>query len=376
MTKRIHFQVQRVLYVVILVSVSFYLVSPFIIPILLAGSIALALYPLQIKLVKKGWQRRFAAALLTTIFTFLISIPFIFFIAKGTMVVTEQLQELALGDRLQNEGMQSIFRTLKHDVIDKVMGYVSKFPMASFLTEAKLNAYLKSINTFLLDFFQNFAASIPTVTLFLLVMIFCTFSFLKNAGGVRNFFQSVFGFSNRKMDQLVGIFLRDARQVYFSNIVTGALQSILVATGVYFVTKADWFLVFFVTLIFSFIPVIGAAPMAFLFALISFVQGNRTGAVILLVLGTFTGVVDNFLRPWLASFGQTKAPPIVSFVFVIGGALILGFPGLFLGLLLGGIVYDTLPLFWDEIGKTEPTKNISGFFNFGDKNKEGREPTH
>ena len=65
----------------------------------------------------------------------------------------------------------------------------------------------------------------------------------------------------------------------------------------------------------------------------------------------------------------------MSFVFVIGGALLIGFPGLFIGLLLGAVVYDTLPLFWDEIGKTEngPAKNFSGLFSFGDKSKTAEE---
>ena len=81
--------------------------------------------------------------------------------------------------------------------------------------------------------------------------------------------------------------------------------------------------------------------------------------------------MDNILRPWLASFGESKAPGIVSFVFVIGGALLIGFPGLFIGLLLGSVVYDTFPLFWDEIGKNESTtaKNLSSIFSFGDKSK-------
>jgi predicted PurR-regulated permease PerM len=60
-------------------------------------------------------------------------------------------------------------------------------------------------------------------------------------------------------------------------------------------------------------------------------------------------VIDNMLRPWLATFGESKIPPIVAFVCVIGGALLLGFPGLFIGLLVGSIAYDTLPIFWDDL---------------------------
>lgn len=368
--------VPRVVYVVALVLLTLVLVSPFLIPVTLAGTIALALYPFQLRLVKKNWKKNHAAALITTCFTLLISVPFVFFIAKGTMLVTDLLERFALGEKLQSQGLQAVVKTLRHDVVNFLLRFTDKVPMVNFLTEKKINEYLVSINIYLLNFFKALAANAPAVVLFLLVMIFCTFSFLKNAGGVRNFFQSVFGFNNRKMDQLIGIFLRDARQVYFSNVVTGAVQSLLVATGVYFVTQSDWFLVFFLTLIISFIPVIGAAPMAFLFAVVSLFQQNTTGAIILAVLGTVTGVIDNFLRPWLASFGQSKAPPIVSFVCVIGGALLLGFPGLFIGLLVGAIAYDTLPIFWDELTKSETKRNFLENIGLGSKDKSESQARH
>lgn len=151
------------------------------------------------------------------------------------------------------------------------------------------------------------------------------------------------------MNELCHIFMKDSRQVYISNIVTGGVQSLMVAIGVSLLGLGDFFLVFFITLILSFVPVIGAAPVAFLFALLAFFKGNTTAAIILLVLGGVTGVVDNILRPWLASYGESRIPPMVAFICVIGGALLLGFPGLFIGLLVGSIAFDTLPIFWDEL---------------------------
>lgn len=371
MAKKTQYQVQRVLYIAVLVGLSLVVVAPFIIPVVFAATIALALYPLQVKLEKRNWKKSRAAALITTVFTFLISIPFVFFLAKGTILVIEQLEDFKMGEKLKDQGMQQVVTTLKDQLAHVSQTYLSKLPFANLLTEERINEFLKTVSVYLLDFFQSLALNIPTLVLFLIVMILCTYSFLTGASGVRHFFQELFGFTDRKMDQLVGIFLRDSKQVYISNIVTGAFQSAVVATGVYFVNDADWFLVFFITLICSFVPVIGAAPVMGVFALVSFFQGHTTGAIVLVVLGLITGVIDNVLRPWLASFGESKAPGVVSFVFVIGGALLIGFPGLFIGLLLGSIIYDTLPLFWDEIGKTEhsPGKNLSGFFSFGDKSK-------
>lgn len=342
-------RVVRVLYIVILTLALLVLVSPFIIPVIFAGTVALTLYPLQLRLESKGLKRNSASAILTAMFGIIISIPLFFFVIKGTTAVTSRLEKMALNEKIQDQGVQEIVTEARHNFIVFIQKYTSQYEFLNFLTEKKIDQYLAIANNFLLRFFQEFLASIPTLFIMLLIMILCTYSFLHNAYGVRNFFQKVTGFSEARMKELTNIFIKDSRQVYLSNIATGGIQSLMIATGVGLLGFADFFLVFFITLILSFIPVVGAAPVAFVFAILAFLKGNTTAAIILVVLGIVTGVVDNFLRPWLASFGESKIPPIVAFICVIGGALLFGFPGLFIGLLIGSYAYDTLPIFWDEL---------------------------
>jgi predicted PurR-regulated permease PerM len=339
----------RILYVVVLVGTLSVLVFPFVIPIVFAATIALTLKPLHTRLVRKGLSSGGGAGLLTALFAVVISAPVSFFIVKGTIAVTAKLEELAINEKLRDQGVNALVKDIRHDFIVAIHKYSSRFEFLDFLNERNIDRYLGIAVGYLLEFFRDFLAQIPTLFILLLIMILCTFSFLRHAGEVRSFFQALLGFSDEKMDKLVHIFIMDSRSVYLSNIVTGGLQSLLVAAGVRLLGLADFFLVFFITLILSFIPVVGAAPVAFVFALLGLANGNVTAAIILGCLGVFTGVVDNFLRPWLATFGESKITPVFAFVCVIGGALWLGFPGLFIGLLLGSYAYDTLPLFWEEM---------------------------
>jgi predicted PurR-regulated permease PerM len=370
MSKNIKNQVSLTLYMVLLILLSLFIISPFIVPILFASTIALALFPIQLKLESRNWKNTRAAGLIVSIFTLVVTMPFMFFLTKGTMLIIDLLEKFAFGVKLENKGTKEVFAVIKHDIVGKILEYVSQFPMANFITEEKIYSYMKTANVVLLDFFKNLTGGIPAGVLFFVVMMLSTFAFLSGAKKVRKFFDSMFGFTSAKTDQIVGIFLRNSRQVYISNLVTGFIQSIIVATGVYFVSGADWFLVFFITLIFSFIPVVGAAPMAFLFALIAFVQGERSDAVILLIIGGVTGITDNILRPWLASQGESKTPATISFIFVIGGALLFGFPGLFIGLFVGAIAYDTLPIFWEAFGGSENGKGLIGFLHLDKPDKD------
>lgn len=339
-------KVIRVIYIVALVVASFLLVSPFYIPIIFGSTLSLALYPLMLKLEGLGLSRKRAALLITTVFTFIISIPLFFFAIKGTMAVTQQLEKVMRNEKLKEQGVEQIVSGLRDDLVQYIHKMSSKFEFMDFLSVEKIDHYLDSVNVFLLNFFRDFASSLPVLFMLLLIMILCIYSLLYNAEAVKGFFREIAGLDDECMDELAKIFIRDSRQVYLSNIVTGGVQSLMVATGVALLGLGDFFLVFFITLILSFIPVIGAAPVAVLFGIFAFLKGQTTAAIILLVLAGVTGVVDNIMRPWLASFGESKIPPIVAFIFVIGGALLLGFPGLFIGLLVGSFAYDTLPIFW------------------------------
>jgi predicted PurR-regulated permease PerM len=342
-------KVIRILYVILLSVTMLVLVSPFYIPIIFAATVSLALYPLLLKLERKGIRRSRAASLLTALFGVVISIPLFFFIIKGTVAITSKLEKMSINKRIKDQGVQELVWDIRHHIIGLIKKFTKNYEVLDFLSDTKIDQYLEMVNSFLLNFFRGAAAGLPTMVILLLIMILCTFSFLNNAQGVRNFFQKLTGFSDKRMDDLALIYIKDSRQVYMSNIITGGVQSLLVAIGVSLLGLGDFFLVFFSTLILSFIPVIGAAPVAFLFALLAFIRDKNSAAIILLILGLVTGVVDNILRPWLASYGESKIPPIVAFVCVIGGALLLGFPGLFIGLLVGSIAYDTLPIFWEEL---------------------------
>ena len=111
MARKTQYQVQRVLYIVIMIGLSLFVVAPFIIPILLAATVALALYPLQIRLEKRKWKRTRAAGLITTLFTGVISSPFAIFLAKRTMLVIEQLEDFKVGDKLKDQGLQQVVAT-------------------------------------------------------------------------------------------------------------------------------------------------------------------------------------------------------------------------------------------------------------------------
>jgi len=103
-------------------------------------------------------------------------------------------------------------------------------------------------------------------------------------------------------------------------------------------------MIFFITYIVSFIPVIGAAPVALVLAATSFAQDHTAASIAMVIVAFVAGISDNLLRPWLGTFGKVEAPVFFNFLAVIGGIIILGLPGLFLGPLIASLCWGLTPI--------------------------------
>ncbi len=353
MSKKGEQKVAKIIYMVLFVLLGFVFVSPFVMSIFFGATVALACYPLLLRLEARGWSKKAAAKIITILFTFLISIPVMFFIVKGTVAITNQLERISEDDKLSDQNFQEMVVTFRHEITEFIYKYTSHFEWADFLTRKKIGEYVIRVNDVLLNFFKGFASSLPELFLLLLVMVLCLYTFLIHGKKMRDFFQELFGFPKARMDEFILIFIDDARQVYVSNLATGLIQATIVAVTISISGLGEFFLIFFITLMLSFIPVIGAAPVFLPFGLYTFLNGNTKWTVIFFIVAVLAGLVDNLLRPWLASLGESRCPPVVSFICVLSGAIILGFPGLFIGILVGSLVFDTLPIFWDELKKSD-----------------------
>jgi predicted PurR-regulated permease PerM len=75
--------------------------------------------------------------------------------------------------------------------------------------------------------------------------------------------------------------------------------------------------------------------------------GDTGWGIFVAAWGLLVSTVDNFIRPWLVSFGA-EMPLIVIFLGVLGGFIAFGFLGLFIGPTLLGVFYKLLQA-WREL---------------------------
>jgi predicted PurR-regulated permease PerM len=150
-------------------------------------------------------------------------------------------------------------------------------------------------------------------------------------------------------DRFANAFNETGRGLLVGVVLTGALQSVI-ATITYLILGVPSALVLgLITFFASLIPSIGTGlvwvPVAAGLAL----SGKTTAAIILVVIGVFViSLIDNFLRPVFARWGNLDLPSFVVLVTMFGGLALFGAWGLVLGPLLVRLFVEAL-----RIGREE-----------------------
>ena len=313
-----------------------YVIFPFMIPLIFGGILALASSPFIHKLMARGHSRKKSLIMLTVCLFVLIIMPLTFFFMRGFKIVSQFFSEQSI-DELTKSGQQRIYA-----LFDKISANYNVDPE---MIKQKVLALLNNAGTFTFKLFGDLVSQIPNIVILSVITLFAFYFFLLKEVQIRKFFDRYFHFSQKNADQFIIVLKSSAREVFVANVVTGLIQSTIVSIGALICGIGDFYIVLFTTFIISFIPVIGAAPMAFLLSGIAFIDDQVGQGITMAVVGVITGTADNFIRPYLSSsFGDANVPVFVSFIAVIGGVVVLGIPGLFVGPLLASLVYGALPI--------------------------------
>ncbi|MFA6237829.1 MAG: AI-2E family transporter [Bacteriovorax sp.] len=321
-----------------------FILTPFLIPLLLGGILAMAFSPFVAFFMNRGWSRRLSVIVLSLGIFILGMTPVTIILMRGTKIVTHFLNEESL-------------LIIKHKIQDKVDALLANFAdiYDIDLSDAhdKFDSLVGTIGKWGLDLFSNFLSQIPNVAMLSFITILSFYFFLIDEVRIRKWFDRYFNFTNGNGDRFISLIKASCNEIFFSNVLTGFIQASVVATGAFFSHTGDVFIVFFCTFFLSFIPVIGAGPVAFAVAALAFIDGRVGAGIAMSVVGVIAGIVDNLIRPYLTSRGEVKVPVYVSFLSIIGGVIVIGLPGLFLGPLLASLTYGALPIIIDEFFQKE-----------------------
>jgi predicted PurR-regulated permease PerM len=156
--------------------------------------------------------------------------------------------------------------------------------------------------------------------------------------------QRIAGSRGERLLQIAG---KTVRGVVYGVLGTALVQTIFAGIGYLIAGLPGVAVLTLLTFGFCIIPAVGA-PLVWIPASIwLFTQGATGRAIFLIVWGIGVSSIDNFLRPWLISYGS-KLPFLLMFFGALGGLIAFGFIGLFIGPTLLAVGYKLTQEWFSE----------------------------
>lgn len=312
---------------------------PFLISLLIGGILAMALAPFVNFIERRGLSRNMSLILFSFIITLIGLVPMVGFFVRGSRIISLAMHESNFKE------LTARFSSSTQKIIEKISAI---YDLDSSYVEIKFNHFLSALGQLLSNTFNNFVSELPLFFMMGLITSLTLYFSLKEADRLRTFFDRYFYFSKKNGDDFIDVCKICCREVFFSSIITGFFQAIIVCIGALIFNIGDFFLIFFITFICSFVPIIGAAPVATFLAILCFMDGRIGAGIGMISVAFVSGLSDNIIRSYLGTIGKVIVHPFVGLLAVIGGVIMFGLPGLFIGPLVAALISGALPIIVDE----------------------------
>lgn len=329
----------KIAMLVALVGLFFYIMMPFIVAIILGGILAMALSPFVDFFIRRGLSRGTSLIIFSFSLGFVGLVLIAGFVMRGARIVSEQMQASSIADMSQQLTAS----------MNQFINYISKiYGLDKTYLNQKVAGILTYGGTSLSSLFSEFVSQLPVIMMMGFITTLAVYCFLKESDKIRSLFDRYFYFEKKNGDQFIKMCKVCCREVFFSNIITGILQATIVSIGALIFGVGDFYLIFFITFVVSFIPIIGAAPVAAVLGLQCFLDQRVGPGIGMMVFAIVAGVIDNIIRPLLGTLGEVEVHPFIGLVAVIGGVIMFGLPGLFIGPLVASLMFGALPIIVEE----------------------------
>ena len=319
------------------------LFSPFAIPIALAAVMALAVNSLLEKIARKEiFVKGKNMPLIFFVIFILFTTPLLFLLYKLIL----QVNTFA-GSDVTNSDLYQKFDVLKDAALRFLTSTSEKFNL-KINFYALFNSFTKQIGDYTLNFTKSILTSIPQAALKLFAFFAALYFFLTQTYVIKKFFIGLNLLSERDAEIVVQDLRLSSYNALVISIVVGAIQATIVAIGAMVFHTGSFIDIFLITFMLSFIPVIGAAPVALILSAYNFVLGNYTPAIGLIFVGAIVGSIDNIIRSFMMSSSEKDIHPIVSLLGLIGAIIIFGIPGIFFGPVILSLCFKLIPFAWAD----------------------------
>lgn len=327
---------------------------PFYTELLLAGVFALAMEPFLGRVLQgKHMKWRTSVALILLGMFIVVAVPVTIVIYKLYAYVAEISRT-----GIQNTPAWQQIATVKTEVVNYANQLMTRFGLSERIDLNGLSEEgLSRGANYLLGVVYGFVYQVPSILLSLFVFCAALYFYLAEAAPLKRIFKRQHVLSATESERFIKVLQKSSYNTVVSSMIIAVMQATVVSLGATILGAGDFTVVWVVTFFCSFVPVIGAGPVAAALALGKVLMGSYGVAIGLMVVAVVGGTMDNIVRPYLISSGEEDLHPVVGLLAIVGALIIFGMPGLFLGPVIATVAIKIIPTLNNE---PQPTITASG----------------
>ncbi|MEX0921013.1 MAG: AI-2E family transporter [Candidatus Pacearchaeota archaeon] len=323
------------IFTVSLLVLSFLILKPIMVSIILALILVFLFSPVYDWLYKKIGSKNLAVSLIL-VFLFAIIVLPIWFLTPIILTQTLDIFKLVHG-------------------IDYISAFQSVFPniFSSEQISAEVSYAISSITTNTIDkvisSLTQIIINFPVILLQMAVVFFTFFFVLKEKESVVEYLKSILPFSKKIEKKLFKYTHGITSSILYGQFIVGIIQGIILGIGLFIFGVPSALLITVIAVFAGILPVIGTFIVWIPVVAVLFINGNMLPAWGMLIFGLISSNIDNFLRPLIVA-RRTEIHMAIVLVSMIGGLFFFGI----LGIILGPLVISYLLIFLELYrGKTK-----------------------
>ncbi len=295
-----------------------------------AAILAYLFYPMHKKFIKKGFSPRSSALIILVIALLIIVVPLIY-------LVNGLINQISLLPK-QIERLKILMIKINEISPFNIQLDISKFS----------NQFTSILASSIRPIFSN----VLHAFIILFLLFFLLYYLVLYSDKIKENIPKYLPFNEKTNKEIIEKFKQVTNATIIGTFFIAIVQGVFLTVNFFLLGIPNAIFWGFITIILSFLPVIGPPVVLVPAVLILFVDGEISKAIILIIVGLLISTIDNVIRPVINQrFGSIH--PLTTIIGIFIGLSQFGIIGIFIGPLIVVYFLLFLKIYKEEYLKTE-----------------------
>lgn len=340
--------------IALVLLLNYFLIKPFFIAIISAITLTYIFYPLYKWVQRKVRNKNLAASIMILILLLILIIPLLF-------IIPTLSKQISLAYILTKQGLTSSISPMcgtnptgLASVVCDVGTFISQI-QADPQTKLYMNDILTDAYSFSIEKISQFVLSLPGIILNVFIMLFVMFYLFKDGGKISDYVLNILPFDKKHKESYIKRVNELSHATVYGHILVSIIQGLVGMIGFIIFDFPSPIVAGIVMVVLSILPFIGPwllwIPVSIIRIINGIVEGNNnivtSGAGLFIYGLIFISLIDNLIRPKIVG-DRARIHPITALIGVIGGLMVFGFIGIFIGPLIMDILIAFIQVYVED----------------------------